>query len=95
MTSYAGIIRTEAGLEDLLHLIRKRKQIIEDYYWKHVVTRDLIELRNIILNAELITVAALTRRESRGGHFRDDFPKQNKPLQQSVSQIHSSEMHYH
>ena len=75
MTSYAGIIRTEAGLEDLLHLIRKRKQIIEEYYWKHAITRDLIELRNIILNAELITHAALARRESRGGHYRDDFPK--------------------
>jgi L-aspartate oxidase len=72
MTSYAGIIRTEAGLKDLLKLIKTRREMIENYYWKHVVTRDLIELRNIILVAELIVSAALDRKESRGGHYRED-----------------------
>ena len=87
MTSYAGIIRTEAGLQDLLDLIRKRKQIIEEYYWKHAITRDLIELRNIILNAELITQAALARRESRGGHFRDDFKSKSSHCEESINPL--------
>lgn len=72
MTSYAGIIRTEAGLKDLLKLIKTRREMIEAYYWKHIITRDLIELRNIILVAELIVNAALDRKESRGGHYRED-----------------------
>jgi L-aspartate oxidase len=46
--------------------------MIEDYYRKHIITRDLIELRNIILIAELIVRAALKRRESCGGHYRED-----------------------
>lgn len=89
MTSYAGIVRTEAGLEDLLQLIMKRKKIIEDYYWHHWITRDFIELRNIILNAELIVKAALSRRESRGGHFREDFPQKNAKAQESISRLNS------
>lgn len=74
MHSYAGIIRTEAGLKDLLRLIKVRKSIIEEYYWQHSITPDLIELRNIILVAELIAYSALKRKESRGGHYREDYP---------------------
>ncbi len=73
MSSYAGIIRTEAGLRDQLKLVLARRDMIEEYYWKYAITRDLIELRNIILVAELIVCAALNRRESRGGHYREDF----------------------
>jgi len=74
MTSYAGIIRTEAGLQDLLKLIKSRKTMIENYYWKHTITKDLLELRNIVLVAELIVRSALSRRESRGAHYREDYP---------------------
>ncbi len=87
MTSYAGIVRTEAGLQDLLQLITKRRTIIEEYYWKHRLTRDLIELRNIVLNAELIVRAALSRRESRGGHYREDFPHKEAKARESISQM--------
>ncbi|MCH9689092.1 MAG: FAD-binding protein, partial [Gammaproteobacteria bacterium] len=90
MMSYAGIVRTEAGLNDLLQLIYKRKEIIEEYYWTHRITRDFIELRNIILNAELIVKSARARRESRGGHFRDDFPNKKQHAQESVVQSNAS-----
>ncbi len=89
MTSYAGIVRTEAGLEDLLQLIARRQKIIEEYYWKHSITRDFIELRNIILNAELIVRAALSRRESRGGHYREDFPNKLPQAVESISRLNA------
>jgi L-aspartate oxidase len=89
MTSYAGIIRTEDGLYDLLQLIKQRHKLIEEYYWKHEITRDFIELRNIILNAELIVSSALARRESRGGHYREDFPYKNPKAQESISRLNS------
>lgn len=84
MTSYAGIVRTEAGLQDLLTLIKCRKQMIEEYYWAHQITRDFVELRNIILVAEIIVRSALHRRESRGGHYREDFPDKNPMSQESI-----------
>jgi L-aspartate oxidase len=87
MTSYAGIIRTEAGLKDLLQLIMSRQQMIEEYYWKYVVTRDVLELRNIILVAELIVRSALQRRESRGGHYREDFPQKNNEQKTVIFQF--------
>jgi L-aspartate oxidase len=90
MTSYAGIVRTEAGLEDLLQLIKDRNKIIEEYYWKHCLTRDFIELRNIVLNAELIVRASLSRRESRGGHYREDFPSKHLKAQESIARCNSS-----
>ena len=87
MTSYAGIVRTEAGLQDLLQLIIRRKKVIEEYYWKHCITRDFIELRNIVLNAELIVSAAISRRESRGGHYREDFPQKNVTARESIARL--------
>jgi L-aspartate oxidase len=89
MTSYAGIVRTEAGLQDMLQLIIYRKKSIEEYYWKHCITRDFIELRNIILNAELIVRSALARRESRGGHFREDFPNKKPMAEESIAKLGS------
>lgn len=89
MTSYAGIVRTEDGLRDLLQLIMKRRTIIDEYYWKHCITRDFIELRNIILNAELIVRAALSRRESRGGHFREDFPQKDSEARESIARMNA------
>lgn len=87
MTSYAGIVRTEAGLQDVLELILQRKKVIDDYYWSHCVTRDLVELRNIVLNAELIVRSALSRRESRGGHYREDFPHKAAKAQESMARF--------
>lgn len=87
MTSYAGIIRTEDGLNDVLELIKQRHHIIEEYYWRHAITPDFIELRNIVLIAELIVRSALSRRESRGGHFREDFPGKRPFAEESIASI--------
>ena len=84
MTSYAGIIRTEEGLKDLQRLIKTRREMIEEYYWQHTITRDLVELRNIVLVAELIVCNALERKESRGGHFREDYPEMNVQAEESI-----------
>jgi L-aspartate oxidase len=87
MSSYAGIIRTENGLNDQLKLILTRKEMVEEYYWHYAITRDLIELRNIILVAELIVRFALKRRESRGGHFREDFSEKSNDMEESIAKI--------
>ena len=36
-----------------------------------------LDLRNLLTVAEAITRSALERKESRGGHFRDDFPEKD------------------
>lgn len=87
MTAYAGIIRTAEGLSDLLQMLKIRRKIIENYYWNHLVTRDLIELRNIVCVAELIVKSALARQESRGAHYREDFPLQFKEARNSLDKM--------
>jgi succinate dehydrogenase / fumarate reductase flavoprotein subunit len=37
-----------------------------------------IDLNNLLTISEAITRAAIDRRESRGGHFRDDYPAKEK-----------------
>jgi L-aspartate oxidase len=51
------------------------REEIRDYYWRHLVTRDLLELRNIAMVAELIVASAASRPESRGLHRNIDFPE--------------------
>jgi len=90
MTSYAGIIRTEAGLKDALRLVSARKKIIENCYWQYSITRDLIELRNIVLIAELIIRSAIKRQESRGGHYREDYPNKLNKSKPSIMRCNLS-----
>lgn len=87
MTAYAGIIRTQEGLEDLLKMVKIRRKIVEEYYWNHLITPDLIELRNIICVSELIVKAALARKESRGTHYREDYPLTMPTAQYSIDRI--------
>ena len=48
---------------------------VRDYYWNYKMSRDLIELRNLVLVASLIVDSALARHESRGLHFTLDYPE--------------------
>jgi L-aspartate oxidase len=58
-----------------LHRIKLLRGEIEDYYANFRVNRDLLELRNLVVCAELIVRSALRRHESRGLHYSRDFPK--------------------
>jgi L-aspartate oxidase len=84
MWDYVGIVRTNKRLERALHRIELLKQEVYEYYSNYKVTRDLIELRNLIHVAELIVRSARNRRESRGLHFTLDYPKALPNAQDTV-----------
>ena len=80
MWNFVGIVRSDRRLERAFRRHAMLQQEIAEYYWKYVITSDLLELRNISTVAYLIIVCAKSRRESRGLHYTSDFPQENPAL---------------
>jgi len=74
MWDYVGIVRTSKRLERASHRIKLLNDEIDEYYRNFRVSNDLIELRNLVMTAELIVNSAHLRHESRGLHHSRDFP---------------------
>ena len=82
MYEKVGVIRDEKGLQEAIEGIRGLKSKTERIqinpgriYNKELI--DTLDLNNMLLMAELITVSAMSRKESRGAHYRADFPGQD------------------
>jgi succinate dehydrogenase/fumarate reductase flavoprotein subunit len=77
MWQSAGLFRARDGLQDAVarldeayaaERIRMPADASDDDWWRHF---------NLLTVARLIARAALGREESRGGHFREDFPERD------------------
>lgn len=75
MWGYVGIVRTTKRLQRAQRRIHLLAREIEEYYSNFRVSNDLIELRNLVVTADLIVRCALKRHESRGLHFTRDYPE--------------------
>jgi succinate dehydrogenase / fumarate reductase flavoprotein subunit len=79
MQDLVGIIRTESEMEMALKEIAGLRQrvatmSVEGHRQYNPGWNLSIDLRNMLLVSEAVARAALERKESRGGHTRDDYP---------------------
>jgi succinate dehydrogenase / fumarate reductase flavoprotein subunit len=79
MQDLVGIIRTEAELKAALDKIRDLEARVasvslEGHRQYNPGWHLAIDLHNMLLVSESVAKAALERKESRGGHTRDDYP---------------------
>ncbi|ABR55835.1 fumarate reductase (CoM/CoB) subunit TfrA [Methanococcus aeolicus] len=76
MWNYVSIVRTEEGLNKALNEINDLKNKIDNVKLNGII--DILryfDLKNMIVVSELIIKSALKREESRGAHYRKDFPE--------------------
>jgi succinate dehydrogenase/fumarate reductase flavoprotein subunit len=80
-----GIVREEKGLEEGLRTIQELKEKMEQVGIAsgrvcNIAWNDWLNLRNLLDVSEMIGRSALERKESRGAHYRSDFPKKNNQV---------------
>ena len=79
MWDKVGIIRSDKSLKEAATILATWESLLPQ-----TGDRPSYELNNLVLCARLMTEAALLRKESRGAHFRTDFPQASPEWQQHI-----------
>jgi L-aspartate oxidase len=79
MWDKVGIIRSDKSLKEAATILATWESLLPQ-----PSDRPSYELNNLVLCARLVTEAALLRKESRGAHFRTDFPQNSPEWQQHI-----------
>ena len=79
MQSLVGIVRTESEMQQALEALRTltsraAQASVTGHREYNPGWHTAIDLQNLLTVSEAITRSAIERKESRGGHFREDFP---------------------
>jgi succinate dehydrogenase / fumarate reductase flavoprotein subunit len=79
MQDLVGIVRLENEMQEALTRLdalnrRAEGSGVDGHREYHSGWHTCLDLRNLLAVSEAITRSAIERKESRGGHFRDDFP---------------------
>ncbi len=83
MDQFVNIFRTEADLAEGLRRVRaiqerfSRIRVVDQSKVFNINLSDAIETEHMLDLAEVIIVGAIARTESRGAHFRKDYPKRD------------------
>jgi succinate dehydrogenase / fumarate reductase flavoprotein subunit len=75
--NHALVVRSESGLKRMLDDLNELRSEFETSMGtsKPLEVIQALELANLLLIGEVVAQTALRREESRGGHYREDFPE--------------------
>jgi succinate dehydrogenase / fumarate reductase flavoprotein subunit len=79
MQDLVGIVRNEPEMQEAVKRLvtlneRASRAGVSGHREYHTGWHACLDLRNLLTVSEAIALSAIERRESRGGHFRDDYP---------------------
>jgi succinate dehydrogenase / fumarate reductase flavoprotein subunit len=82
MQRLVGIVRTESEMQEAVRELdalnaRAARAVVTGHREYNPGWHTAIDLKNLLTVSEAITRSAIERKESRGGHFREDFPDKN------------------
>ena len=75
MTTLCGVARNKERLLAAKNVLIALKEEVRNHYWNYKITKDFLEVRNILDVALVVLESALFREESRASHYREDFPE--------------------
>ncbi len=75
MQKYVGIVRSDSRLQKAAAAVQSLRTEAQPLFDDHVLSDDVLELRNMIEVAGLIIRCAQKRKESRGLHYTTDYPQ--------------------
>ena len=92
MENLVGIVRTQSDLEQSLDQLQKLKaragkMRVEGNRQYNPGWHYALDLRNLLVVSEAVALGALNRKESRGGHTREDFPDSTAEMEKVNSVI--------
>jgi len=95
MQANVGIVRLQNEMELALDGIGKLKQraakvAVQGHLEYNPGWHTAIDLKHLLTISEAITLCSIDRKESRGGHFREDFPNKDPEAQKYNSVISKS-----
>ncbi|MBC6479188.1 MAG: succinate dehydrogenase/fumarate reductase flavoprotein subunit [Hormoscilla sp. GM7CHS1pb] len=83
MSQYCGVFRTEELMNEGLNKLQELQQQFSQIYlddrgslWNTEII-EALELRSIMIVGQTILTSAINRQESRGAHFREDYPQRD------------------
>ena len=84
----AGLLRDEQSLTTGLQTLDEIAERLSSIPAYHAFSRRSVEAHSMVSVARAVLVSALARRESRGAHFRNDFPEKLASYQQMHTIYH-------